>query len=211
MSHLAILGASGHGKVIADTAYLNSDWDLISFFDDSWETIAFDSVWPLIGNTEDLLANLNQFSGVMVGIGDNSIRQIKHNLLVKNGASMATIVHPQSYISGAAVLGAGSVVFAQAVVNVNVCIGAGVIINTGSTVDHDCLLSDFVHVSPGANLGGDVQVGQRSWLGIGCAVRQGISIGNDVVVGAGSVVVSQVQDNLTVVGVPARSLNTKFH
>lgn len=91
-------------------------------------------------------------------------------------------------------------------VNIGATIGLGGIINIESSVDHDCVLGNGVHICPGARLAGDVHVGDRSWIDIGAAVRQGIQIGSDVVVGAGAAVVNDVPDELTVVGVPARPL-----
>ncbi|MBT6282943.1 MAG: acetyltransferase, partial [Phycisphaerae bacterium] len=77
---------------------------------------------------------------------------------------------------------------------------------TGATVDHDCELADGVHISPGANLGGNVTVGECSWIGIGACVKNGVTIGKNVIVGAGAAVVQDVPDNVTVVGVPAKEL-----
>ena len=76
--------------------------------------------------------------------------------------------------------------------------------------EYDCVLADGVHVSPGANLAGAVSVGVCSWVGIGASVKQCLLIGSNVVVGAGAAVVSDVADNLTVVGVPAKALVRRF-
>ena len=88
--------------------------------------------------------------------------------------------------------------------NVDSRIGIGAIINTDATVDHDCVLGSAVHVSPGAHLAGGVCVGDRSWVGIGSAVRQLARIGSDVMVGAGAAVVADIPDGCVVTGVPAR-------
>lgn len=206
MSHLAILGASGHGKVIADTASLSSQWDAISFFDDNCSDSDNSSLWPIIGNTQKLLENLHLFSGVAIGIGDNAVRQQKFRLLFQYNAPIISIIHPQAYISEHASIGIGCVVFAQSVINIHAKVGLGSIINTGATVDHDCRLSEYIHISPGVHLGGAVSIGARSWIGIGSSVRQGIIIGSDVMVGAGSTVVKTVPDMLTVAGTPAKPL-----
>jgi acetyltransferase-like isoleucine patch superfamily enzyme len=95
---------------------------------------------------------------------------------------------------------------ANATVNPFSRIGKGCIINTSSSVDHDCWLGDGVHISPGAHLAGCVNVGQLSWLGIGCCVKQQIHVGQRVTVGAGATVVSDVMDGLTVIGTPAKSV-----
>ncbi|MDL2200401.1 acetyltransferase [Halopseudomonas aestusnigri] len=203
MKHLAVLGASGHGKVIADCAEV-CGWDQVSFFDDRWPALAVNGHWPVIGGTAELIARLAEFQGVLVGIGNNVIRLTKLHQLLNAGAQVPVLQHPSAYISRYARIGAGSVVFAGAVINADSELGKGVIVNTGATVDHDCVLADGVHISPGANLAGGVVVAARSWVGIGASVRQLVQIGSDVVVGAGAAVVANTADGVTLVGVPAR-------
>ncbi len=90
-----------------------------------------------------------------------------------------------------------------AVVNAGARIGFACIVNTAASVDHDCVLDAGVHISPGAHLAGQVFVGTCSWIGIGAIVRQRISIGSHAMIAAGAVVVKDVQDAATVIGVPA--------
>lgn len=203
MKTLAILGASGHGKVVADVA-LAAGWISIVFFDDALPYRADNGHWPVVGNSTALLANLSQFDGVIVAIGNSSIRWQKQQELQAAGARMATVVHPKGFVSDYAKLGLGTVVMAGAVVNVDAIVGDSCIINTGASVDHDCTLADGVHISPGAHLSGNVTVGTCSWVGVGAAVRQGMYIGSNVMVGAGAVVVKPVPDGQTVFGNPAR-------
>lgn len=202
MNRLAILGASGHGKVVADCAECGG-WREIVFFDDAWPGVSLNGRWSVIGATQSLLDSLSEYDGVLVAIGNNRIRYDKSAQLDHAGAKLVTVVHPAAQVSRYAHIGNGSVVFAGAVVNVDAVIGNAGIVNTGATVDHDCNLGKAVHVSPGAHLAGGVSVGDRSWIGIGASVRQMISIGADVVVGAGAAVVRDVADGQTVVGVPA--------
>src|SRR5690606_24447728 len=204
MKRLAILGASGHGKVVADCAEL-SGWESVSFFDDAWPEKQSNGAWPVVGDTAALLACVTDFDGVLVAIGNNSVRAAKLRALSEQGAVLPVLVHPAAVVSRYAVIGSGSVLFAGAVVNVDCRIGIGAIINTGATVDHDCVLGDAVHVSPGAHLAGGVCIGDRSWVGIGSAVRQLARIGSDVMVGAGAAVVAGIPDGCVVTGVPARA------
>ena len=96
---------------------------------------------------------------------------------------------------------------ANAVVQSNVKIGKGVIVNTSAVVDHDTSLMDGVHICPGANLAGEVKIGYYSWVGIGSSIIQGVTIGSDVTIGAGSVVLKNVRDSVTAVGIPASIIN----
>ena len=204
MKRLAILGASGHGKVVADAAEL-SGWNEIVFFDDAWPDVKSNSVWPVLGNTADLLASVSEFSGVAVAIGNNAIRLEKLNLLRNQGVVLPAIIHPNSVVSRYAKIGDGSVVCAGVIVNADTQVGVGAILNTGCSIDHDCVLAEAVHISPGARLAGGTKVDACAWVGIGAVVRQLITIGANSVVGAGAAVVKDVPEGATVVGVPAQS------
>ena len=205
MNKLAILGASGHGKVLADMAGLIG-WLNVTFFDDAWPSLTLNGHWSVAGDTAALLTRLAEFDGVLVGIGNNTIRLDKQRMLEANHARLITLIHPAAHVSQYARLGNGTVVMAGVVVNVDCKIGNSCIINTNSSIDHDCVLADGVHVSPAAALAGGVTVGHSAWIGIGASVRQLINIGANAVVGAGAVVVKPVLPATTVVGNPARVL-----
>ena len=206
MKRLAILGASGHGKVAADIAETRG-WSEIVFFDDAWPSIEKNGHWPIRGDTGMLTASLKSFDGVFVAIGDNSTRETKFQSLIDLGARLISLIHPSSTVSRYAVLAEGTIVMPNVVINADASLGRGCIINTGATVDHDCFIASYVHLSPGVNLSGEVSVDKRSWIGTGACVRQQIRIGSDVIVGAGAVVVSNLDNDVTVVGNPARILN----
>ncbi|EOG3621188.1 MULTISPECIES: acetyltransferase [Pseudomonas] len=203
MTSLAILGASGHGKVVADLAEL-CGWQKIEFFDDAWPGLQRNGAWPVVGSSAQLHERLDHYQGVMVAIGNNVVRAQKLQALKQHGATVPVLVHPGAVVSRHASLGSGTVVFAGAVVNAFAIVGEGAIINTGCSVDHDCCIGDHVHISPGARLAGGVAVGECSWIGIGAVVRQMLRIGCRAMVGAGAAVVCDVPDNATVIGVPAR-------
>ena len=205
MRRLAILGASGHGKVVADTAEC-CGWQTVEFFDDAWPGLQTNAAWSVVGDSAALMARLADFDGVVVAIGNNRIRHAKLLELRAAGACLVTLVHPAAIVSRYATIDHGVVIFAGAVVNAEACIGSGAILNTGCSIDHDCVLGDAVHISPGVRLAGGVHVGDLSWVGIGASVRQLVRIGERVMVGAGSAVVSDIPNDATVVGVPAKRM-----
>lgn len=206
MDTLVILGAGGHGRVVADAA-ICSGWHRVLFFDDAWPQLVQTGPWDVAGGTKELMQHRERYPRICVAVGDNETRLRLLSQLEREGFFPVSVVHPSAVVSPLSELGAGSVVLAGAVVNPFSKIGRGCIINTGATVDHDSLLGDGVHISPGVHLGGDVRIGRRTWVGIGSTVRNGISIGSDVMVGAGAAVVADVDDRVTVAGVPARVMS----
>lgn len=202
---LAILGASGHGKVVADIA-LQSGWGEVCFYDDAFPGRGRVEQWPVAGTFEDLLRDLSGFDGVTVAIGDNRARDARLETLLEHGGKLVTLIHPRAIVSPFATLAPGCVVVGGAVINAFALVARGCIINTAATVGHDCRLARGVHVASGANLAGDVSVGRFTWVGVGAAVRQGVCLGEDVMVGAGAAVVRDVADGATMVGVPARPM-----
>jgi len=203
VNRLAILGASGHGKVVADAAE-SSGWREVVFFDDAWPSLLQNAHWAIVGDTAALIDQISNFDGVIVAIGNNKIRQEKLAMLEHFNAPMPVILHPSAQVSRYARLGEGTVVFASAVVNADTAVGAGCIINTGAVVEHDCELGACVHVSPNASLAGGVRVGDRSWVGLGVCVKQLLTIGKDTVIGMGAVVTRNIPNDVVATGNPAR-------
>tara|TARA_A100001391_G_scaffold125291_1_gene85479 strand:+ start:27526 stop:28152 length:627 start_codon:yes stop_codon:yes gene_type:complete len=205
MRRLAILGASGHGKVVADTA-IRAGWETIAFFDDSWGNAQPNTAFSVIGKTSTLIDMADKFDGAIIAIGDNRTRLMKALQLSDAGLPLPNLVHPYSYVANNVIIGAGTVIFAGAIIQSGTSIGPASIVNTGATVDHDCSLSAGSHISPGAHLAGSVHVGECAWVGIGSTVNQNLSIGDDAIIGANAAVITDVRNGVTMVGVPANVL-----
>lgn len=204
MSSLLILGAGGHGKVVADTAAATGQWKKIAFLDDRHPSLKAVLDWPVLGNLKDAKKFLPEYDGFCIAIGNNNLRIKLLKSYLDQGFSAPCLVHPTAYISPSSSLGPGCVVFAQGVVNPGTQVGKGGIINTGASVDHDCTLDEGVHLCPGVRLAGEVNIGQQTTLGTSTAVIPQINIGSRVMIGAGSVVVTDIPDHSTAAGVPAQ-------
>jgi sugar O-acyltransferase (sialic acid O-acetyltransferase NeuD family) len=204
LKRLAIIGASGHGKVVAEIA-VELGWDTIVFFDAEWPKMKTHARWPVVGSDSDSINHINSFDGFFVAIGDNEARCNLSSLLTSVEVKLVNLIHPSSVVSSSAQIGRGVAVMPGVVVNADSILGNGVILNTACIIEHDCRIEAFVHVSPGAHLAGGVSIGELSWVGIGSSIKEGLSVGANVVVGAGSVVLQNVKSNLVVFGIPAKS------
>ncbi|WP_338778813.1 acetyltransferase [Metabacillus sp. FJAT-52054] len=199
---LLIIGASGHGKVVADIALRMNKWQNVAFIDDN-KNITTSMGLEVIGTSEEVSLHINDCD-IFVGIGNNVLRQSVHEKLEASGASIPSLIHPDAIIGSQVNLGIGTVVMARTIINCGSIIGKGCIINTASTIDHDNYIANFVHLSPGVHLAGSVTVGQGSWLGIGSVVSNNVSITGGCTMGAGAVVIKDVTEAGVYVGVPVR-------
>ncbi|MEG2050947.1 MAG: acetyltransferase [Oscillospiraceae bacterium] len=201
---LLIIGASGHGRVIANIALCMNTYSHIAFLDDS-ESKKSLANYDTIGNTSNIKDFIDEFD-MIVGIGDNETRAKFQMKLKYLNVTIPILVHPSAIIGERVKIGEGSVVMANAVINCDTTIGAGCIINTAATIDHDNIIGDFVHVSPGSHTAGTVSIGSKSWLGIGSIVRNNITICENCNVGAGAVVVKNISCEGTYIGIPSTKI-----
>ena len=197
---LIIIGASGHGKVVADIAIKMNKWQSIAFLDDD-QAIKTSKGLEVIGKTADAFTYKDE-ADFFVAIGNNAIREKVQEKLIEEGLNVVSLIHPSAIIGTDVEVGIGTAVMAGVVINTSTRIGKGCIINTSSSLDHDNVIEEYVHISPGVNLAGTVKVGKGSWLGIGSVVSNNVNICIDCKVGAGAVVVKDITEPGTYVGVP---------
>ena len=202
---LIIIGASGHGQVVADIAIKMNKWQSIAFLDDD-ESIKTSMGLEVIGKTADAFTYKEE-ADFFVAIGSNTTREKVQEKFIEQGLSVISLIHPSAVIGTDVEIGIGSVVMAGIVINSSTRIGKGCIINTNSSLDHDNVIEDYVHISPGASLAGTVKVGKGSWLGIGSVVSNNVNICSSCKLGAGAVVVKDITEPGTYVGVPVRRVD----
>ena len=199
---IVIIGASGHGKVVADIAKKNGYTDIL-FLDDDVSCQKCDS-YPVIGRSGD--AKDYPEYDFIVGIGNAGVREKIQENLVKLQLTLAILVHPAAVVAENVKLGEGTVVMAGSVINPGATIGKGCIINTCSSVDHDCQIRDYVHISVGSHVAGTVMIDKRSWIGAGAVVSNNLYICHDCMIGAGAAVIRNIDCPGTYVGVPIRKI-----
>ena len=200
-----IIGAGGHGEVVWDTLE-EMGYSPSGFLDDAYPEITSVSGKPVLGK----VSLAKELEGLfVVAIGDNLIRRKIVSKLNFPDERFLTVIHPTAFVAKDVKIGAGTMIIAHSVINTGSVIGKHVIVNTSASLDHHNFIEDFAHIAPGTHTGGNVKIKECAFVGIGVSVIPGKTIGKWATVGAGSVVIEDVPDYATVVGVPARVIKIR--
>lgn len=199
---VVVIGAGGHAKVVASTL-LAAGYLVSGFYDDDaekWGKYIFDI--PIVGSINDLKSN--KYCQAIIGVGDNKTRQ---KLATQLDFDWITVVHPFAWVHPGVPLGVGTVVCAGAIVQPGATIGAHVILNTKASVDHDCHVGNYVHISV-AHLAGGASADDGSFLALGSTVLPNLNVGAWSYLGAGSVATKNIPPGSVAVGNPARIIKS---
>ncbi|MEK5214644.1 acetyltransferase [Psychrobacillus sp. FSL H8-0487] len=211
MKDIVIIGAGGFGREVAwlieDINKINEEWNIIGFVDDN-ESIQGTNIngYKVIGNIEWLK---NQKLNLVNAIGDTIVKKKVIGRLIESENTYPVLIHPSVIFSDQVSFGEGSIICAANIITTNIEIGNHVIINLNCTIGHDVVLGNYTTVLPSVNVSGFVKTEECVSIGTGSAVIQGVKIGENTVIGAGSVVVKDLPANCTAVGAPAKPI--KFH
>ena len=202
-TEILLIGASGHAKIIID-CLASQNIKVKAIFDDNPELKILNDI-SVIGSYDN-----KRYTNIplLISIGNNKIRKhfadiCKHHF--------CNAIHSSVILASTAKVDVGAVLIHGCIIQSEAIIGKHCIINTGSTIDHECRLEDFVHISPNATLCGNVQVGEGTHIGAGATVIQGVKIGKWATIGAGSIVINDIPDFATAVGCPARIVKFNHH
>ena len=198
-----LIGYSGHAFVVAETA-LENGLEIIGYSAKEKSAIDPYNLSYLGFEKNDEFIGWHKEVAFVLGIGHNTLRQNIAHLIEFKGKTVETVIHNTANISKSVVIGDGSFINKNVVVNALAVIGKNVILNTGCIIEHECVLGEAVHIAPGAVLAGNVSIGERTFVGANAVIKQGIVIGKDVVIGAGTVVLTNIPDGKKVVGNPGR-------
>ena len=203
MERLIVIGAGGYAKSVLDSIdYYN--YQIVGFLDEfsfGKDHIGYPILWHSL---EDIEAPEKYF--YFIAIGNNVRRKRWFDKLQENNLRMINVVDKSAIISKEAKIGNGCFFGKMSVVNSKSIIGDNCIINTKSLVEHGCTVKSHANISTNAVINGDVRVGEGTFIGSCSTVLGQISIGAWSTVGAGAVVIENVNNNMTVVGVPAKAI-----
>ncbi len=195
---IVIIGSGGHGKVVADLA-MKTGYTDISFIDDRATDECLGR--PIVGKIENIYDFNDGNTGFIVAIGNNSIRK---RIVETHDVPWVSLIHPSAQIGYGVTIGKGTVIMPCAVINTCASVGDHCIVNSGAIVEHENVIEDFAHISPNVALGGAVHIGKSCHVGIGASVKNNIRICDNTVIGAGAVVVRNINESGTYIGIPAK-------
>jgi len=201
-----VWGASGHASDIADALELHRSYEIVGFIDDVTPERQGDIFCgkEILGGGEQLPGlRLQNIKHIALGFGHCSARMKLGDYLLKEGFLLVNVYHPDATIAKNAEIGQGTVVLAGGIVGPHCQMGSYCIVNKNSTISHDAVVGDGVHICPGVSVGGKAHIGTASWIGIGSCVIDRVTIGSGSFIGAGSVVVKDIPDSVLAYGNPA--------
>ena len=213
MNNILIYGASGHSKMILDIILKNNEYNIIGFID-SYKSINTEIYgYKVIGNLNSLSKLIQEHTifGIIIAIGDNFLRRNAYNKIINIAPDIEFIpvIHPSTVLANDVVIPKGTVLMAGTIINANAKIGEFCILNTKSSLGHDSIMSDFSSMASGATTGGNVRIGFCSAISLDVTIIQNVSIGDYTVIGAGSLVLNDIEDFKKAYGTPINYIETR--
>lgn len=209
MNNLYIIGAGGFGReviwLVERINTLEPTWNIVGFIDDDetrWGTK--ESGYPVLGGCEYLKRMENVYA--VCAVGAAKTRKLIVEKMKKSAVKFATLIDPSVLFSPKVEIGKGTIICANSILTVDIKIGEHVIINLDCTVGHDSIVENFVTIYPNVNVSGNVHLGECSELGTGVQIIQGKKIASNTIIGAGAVVVGDIEKSGTYVGGPAKRI-----
>lgn len=203
---IIIVGAGGHGHVVADLSR-RVGYNVDGFLDGDVKLMHEEI--PILGD-DDFLKKLTAQQHIAMGIAARG-RWDRRTGLCNNvdhlGLSAPSLIDPSATVASSVTIGRGTQIFMGARIQNGASVKEWSVINTASVIEHDCVIEAHAHIAPGAILCGGVTIGEGSLVGAGSIVKEGVSVGSRVTIGLGAVVLDDVADGQTVVGVPARRIH----
>lgn len=206
--NVIIVGAAGSGREAADVLEA-MQVPILGVLDDGPSQVNLDRLeqrgLAYLGTVDDWLASHERpEASYLIGISNGRVKEMIAGKFDRAGYTAFSAIHPTVTIGANTVIGPGALICAGVRITTNITIGRHVHLNLNVAVGHDSVLHDFVSINPTANVSGEVRIGERTLLGVGSTILQGLTIGADTTIGACALATKSVPDGVVVMGVPGR-------
>lgn len=172
------------------------------YFDDIANASKIKNAFPF----KDYLNQEHKEVFFLIALGYKHL-EVKNNILgelIKNNRKQFTFIHKTAIIDSTAKIGEGTVIYPNVVIDKNVQIGDAVLLNLSVTIAHDSVINDSCFIAPAAVMNGFSKIGKKCFIGSNGTIIDNVAIADDVTIGAGSVVISDITERGVYFGVPAR-------
>ncbi|TIH18045.1 acetyltransferase [Marinifilum sp. JC120] len=203
MKKIIIMGAGGHGQVVADALLQMEEAEPVAFVDENPELHGKDVMKIPVPGGNAAISKI-EHDGIVLALGNNELRKNFFTELTESGEQLFTVIHPSAIIAPNVKIGDGCMILAGTVINTGAEIKDNTIINTNSTIEHHNVIGPHAHIAPGATLGGEVTVDEEAMVGIGATVLPRLTLSPKAVLGGGSTALKDIPEGATATGAPAR-------
>lgn len=211
MQEIVICGAGGLGREVLEIFIsqnkIANKWKILGFVDDTKSEGELINGFPVLGNIE-WICNNHKKAGCIVAIGDARNRYNIIKKLEKYNINLVNAVHPSVVMSDSVEMGKNVIICAGCIFTVNITLGSHILINASTTIGHDVIVEDYCSIMPAVIINGNSYVMEGAYIGCNATIIQNINVGKWSVIGAGAVVLEDIPDRVTAVGIPARPIKT---
>lgn len=208
MKDLVIIGTGGVGRetalMVEDINEETNEWNLLGFIDDNKELMGKEINGYKVLGDRSYLNNYEKEIYVVIAVANNYVKEGLVNYLNNKNIKYATLIHPSVKLNRTITVGEGCIIYPNVIMTVNIKIGNHVIISPKSGIGHDSIIEDYVTILWNVNVSGAEKIRQGATLGSGCTIIQGLEIGRNSFIGAGAVVIRDIEESKIAVGVPTK-------
>lgn len=212
MKDIAVYGAGGLGREIACIIRMINErepsWNFIGFFDDAPSYKGTKNEYGEIFGGYEILNQWEKPIDVVISVGSPSALRIISSRITNPLVEFPNIIAPSvSFLDENRVkMGKGNIFCTNCMISTNVEIGNFNIFNGYIPLGHDAKIGSFNVVMPSCNISGGVEIGNSNFFGVQSVVLQYQKIGNNVRVGANSVIMRNTKDGFLYLGNPAKKM-----
>jgi sugar O-acyltransferase (sialic acid O-acetyltransferase NeuD family) len=205
---IAFIGSGEMARHLAHYVVEDKQYEVAGFFDDFVEVGTIINGYPIIGKLDNIEIEYKnkRFDGLISAIGYTRMQYRKEVFeRFEKNVPFTTFIHSSCFVDPTAQIGQGVVVFPNSLLYFNAKIEDNVFIQVGSYVT-DSIVKKHTLVSATVSIAGRSVIGECCNLGISTTIIDSITLCNNVFTGAGTVVIKNITEPGTYVGVPARKI-----